>query len=97
MYLGRIVERGPTEAVFRWPAHPYARALLDAVPRPEPGRRRRQLPGQVGSAAERPVGCAFAPRCSRAEARCHVEAPALRQVGEGRLAACHFAEAMLKS
>ena len=95
MYLGRIVERGSTQAVFRRPAHPYARALLDAVPRPEPGRRRRQLKGQIASATERPTGCAFAPRCPLAQARCHAEAPALRALGEGRSAACHFAEAML--
>ncbi|MBM3491914.1 MAG: ATP-binding cassette domain-containing protein [Alphaproteobacteria bacterium] len=97
MYLGRIVERGPTQAVFRRPAHPYSRALLDAVPRPEPGRRRRrrQLAGQVGSATERPAGCAFAPRCPLAEPRCRTQAPALRPLDEGRFAACHFAEAML--
>jgi peptide/nickel transport system ATP-binding protein len=93
MYLGRIVEEGPTADLFAQPAHPYTQALLDAVPRPDPARRGHiaALPGQVPSQTELPQGCGFAGRCPRAEARCHVEPPALREIAPGRRAACHFA------
>ena len=92
MYLGRIVEQGATAAVFARPAHPYTEALLAAVPRPDPARRRRAT-GTVPPTNPPPParGCPFAPRCPRAEERCRAEAPALRAVDEGRLAACHFA------
>lgn len=94
MYLGRIVEQGPVGQVFARAAHPYTLALLDAVPRPQPGRRkRRKLEGTVGTAVELPAGCAFADRCPRAEARCRAERPALRPIaGPAHHAACHFAE-----
>jgi peptide/nickel transport system ATP-binding protein len=93
MYLGRIVEEGPTAALFARPAHPYTQALLDAVPRPDPARRGHiaALPGQVPSQTELPKGCGFAGRCPRAEARCHAERPAWREIAPGRRAACHFA------
>jgi peptide/nickel transport system ATP-binding protein len=93
MYRGRIVEEGPTAALFAQPAHPYTQALLDAVPRPDPTRRGHiaMLPGQVPSQTELPKGCGFAGRCPRAEARCSVEPPALREIAPGRRAACHFA------
>ena len=96
MYLGRIVEQGPTAAVFAQAAHPYTQALLAAVPKADPARRRGRRtavseapapPGQEAPAA----GCPFAPRCPLAEARCRQEEPALRPLGAGRLAACHFA------
>ena len=96
MYLGRIVEQGPTAAVFAQAAHPYTQALLAAVPKPDPARRRGRRtaisdapapPGQEAPAA----GCPFAPRCPLAEARCRQEEPALRPLGAGRLAACHLA------
>ena len=92
MYLGRIVEQGATAAVFARPAHPYTEALLAAVPRPDPARRRRAT-GTVPPTNPPPPerGCPFAPRCPRAEERCRAEAPALRPVTEGHLAACHFA------
>ena len=91
MYLGRIVERASTETILSRPAHPYTMALLEAAPRLEAGRRRRRtLPGAARQPPE-PGGCAFAERCPRAEARCRAEAPALREIAPGRLAACHFA------
>jgi peptide/nickel transport system ATP-binding protein len=99
MYLGRIVEQGPTAAVFGYPLHPYTRALLEAVPQVGSARRRRratlsgEAPGAApGSGAEQEAaGCPFAPRCPLAEVSCHVEAPALRSHGGGRKAACHLA------
>jgi peptide/nickel transport system ATP-binding protein len=89
MYRGRIVETGATRAVFAAPLHPYTQTLKDAVPGLVPGRRRRRGPAPP---AEAPSGrgCAFAPRCPRAEPRCREEAPALRTVASDRQAACHF-------
>ena len=92
MYLGRIVEYGPTAEVLARPAHPYTQALIEAVPVPVPGRRRRSpLKGAIASPTGTTVGCALVDRCPRAEARCRSEAPTLREVAPGRTAACHFA------
>ncbi len=91
MYLGRIVEEADTQALFAGPKHPYTRALLEAVPRIGRRRRRGLLQGGVGSAMADGPGCPFAPRCPQAEAACTAEAPALRPVAEGHVAACHFA------
>ena len=93
MYLGGIVEQGPARDLFARPAHPYSQALLDAVPQPDPTRRRqerRRLKGTVTSQTARPTGCPFAERCPRVEARCRAEAPPLREIAPGRRAACHF-------
>ena len=96
MYRGRIVESGPAAEVFARPAHPYARLLVDAVPDVEKGLRLRGSARPAVAAAEAgagaPGGCAFAPRCPLAQARCSLERPVLRRVGAGRQAACHFAE-----
>ncbi|HEX4259528.1 MAG TPA: oligopeptide/dipeptide ABC transporter ATP-binding protein [Acetobacteraceae bacterium] len=94
MYLGSLVELGPTETVFRTPAHPYTGALISAVPMTDPDaaaqRVRIPLQGEVPSPTAPPPGCRFHPRCPKAEARCRVEVPLLRDLGEGRAAACHF-------
>ena len=95
MYLGRIVESGPTEALLSAPRHPYTVALLSAVPEPDPGRRRSRivLGGDLPSPSNPPPGCPFHTRCfhpARNE-RCRTDAPALRAVG-ATLAACHYAE-----
>ena len=92
MYLGTVVEIGPTDALFERPAHPYTDALLSAVPSAEAGVRRKRvvLGGEVPSPLAPPSGCRFHPRCPKAEARCRVEVPLLRQVERGRLVACHF-------
>ncbi|SLN12110.1 ABC transporter ATP-binding protein [Oceanibacterium hippocampi] len=94
MYLGRIVERGRTEALFARPSHPYTRALLDAVPRPGVGRAKRgaALKGTVMSQTALGTGCAFADRCPMAKPRCLEEAPPLRDLGDHHLSACHYAE-----
>ncbi|MFE5867346.1 ABC transporter ATP-binding protein [Streptomyces roseifaciens] len=97
MYLGRIVEVGAKERVYAAPAHPYTRALLSAVPLPDPAaertRERITLLGDPPSPAAPPPGCTFHPRCPKAQAICRTEAPLLRVVvpGEAREVACHFA------
>jgi peptide/nickel transport system ATP-binding protein len=92
MYLGAIVESGPTEALFATPAHPYTQALISAVPRPDPkgGRQRIVLAGDVASPLDPPPGCRFHPRCRYAAERCRAERPALRPIGGDRQVACHF-------
>ena len=95
MYVGRIVELAHRSRLFAHPRHPYTEALLSAVPKPDPRRRRKgtriRLDGEVADPANPPAGCYFHPRCRYAEARCREEEPALRDVGDGHLAACHFA------
>lgn len=90
LYRGRLVEEAPSEALFARPAHPYTRALLDAVPRLH-GRRgdRLRLAGESSAPAEG-RGCPFAPRCPLARPRCREEAPALATVAPGRRVACHL-------
>jgi peptide/nickel transport system ATP-binding protein len=96
MYRGRIVEHADTRMLFDRPAHPYTRALLDAVPRPEPGRPRRRRPRTepVGDTGQ---GCSFAPRCPFAIDRCRREAPPLRPIEPGHSAACHRAEEVMSA
>ncbi len=92
MYLGTIVETGPTEALFTHPAHPYTDALLSAVPEAVESRQRSRvvLGGEVPSPLAPPSGCRFHTRCPRAQSRCSVEVPLLRPIQEARLVACHF-------
>lgn len=84
MYLGQLVEEGPAEAVFADPLHPYTRALLDALPVPDPTRRglARPLRGEVPDAAHPPAGCRFHPRCPLSEARCGFGPADLREAWE---------------
>jgi oligopeptide/dipeptide ABC transporter ATP-binding protein len=84
MYLGRIVEIGPTEEIFAHPRHPYTKALLKAIPEPDPERMvPRDLPrGEIPDAAEPPLGCSFHPRCREATPICGWEARDLRAVVE---------------
>ena len=90
MYFGRIVESGPADEVFEHPAHPYTRALLDAVPKPASGPALRQsaIPGEVPSLFDPPSGCPFHPRCPRATLECREAYPELEPVGPVHEAAC---------
>jgi oligopeptide/dipeptide ABC transporter ATP-binding protein len=98
MFEGRLVETGPTAELFAAPAHPYTKALLEAVPgNRAPGRRRRpksqsdsvEAPGS-GQAAKG-LGCAYAQRCPLADARCLSDRPMLRDIGDKHRVACHHA------
>jgi peptide/nickel transport system ATP-binding protein len=94
MYLGRIVETGPTEEILSRPKHPYTQALLSAVPEPDPERPRQRiiLTGDLPSPSNPPSGCRFHTRCFHParDARCSSEVPELRPLG-GELVACHHA------
>jgi peptide/nickel transport system ATP-binding protein len=88
MYAGRIVESGAVGAVLRAPRHPYTRGLLDSLPAmARPGERLAQIPGTTPSLLALPPGCAFAPRCPRADAACAADPPLVE--AEGRMARCH--------
>jgi peptide/nickel transport system ATP-binding protein len=93
MYLGRIVEQGGPDAIFADPVHPYARALVSAIPVPGPRRVPRiVLSGDPPNPADRPAGCAFHPRCALAVAACRAEEPQLMTRPDGRRVACHRAD-----
>jgi oligopeptide/dipeptide ABC transporter ATP-binding protein len=93
IYSGAIVEVARKDALYSEPAHPYTRALLDAVPRPDPARARtKPIAGEVPSLFAPPPGCRFHARCPHVMPRCRTEEPALREVAPGRLAACHLYE-----
>jgi len=94
MYVGKVVESAGTEELYYNPKHPYTEALLSAVPRPDPSAvsSRIVLEGEVADPANPPPGCPFHTRCRYAQERCRAEAPPLRDIGGGHLAACHFSE-----
>ncbi len=95
MYLGHIVELADRKALYEDPLHPYTRALLSAVPIPDPRleaqRERMVLRGEVPSPVNPPSGCVFHPRCPIAIDRCSAEIPPLREIKPGHWAACHLA------
>jgi len=91
MYLGRIVESADHAALWREPRHPYTRALLAAVPRPDPDRPRGPVALRGELSAADAGGCRFRARCPDAFGRCATEEPVLRKVASGHLAACHLA------
>jgi peptide/nickel transport system ATP-binding protein len=92
MYLGRIVEIGPLEEVFRHPIHPYTTSLLAAVPVPDPKyRRTHPIPkGEIPSPINPPPGCRFHPRCLSAKSMCSTHPPELVEVRPGHSVACHL-------
>jgi oligopeptide transport system ATP-binding protein len=93
LYLGRVVERSPRDALFASPRHPYTRALLEAVPEPDPRLASRAVAATVTEEGTRTPpggsGCAFAPRCAHAIDRCHGERPPLEAAGSAHAVACH--------
>jgi peptide/nickel transport system ATP-binding protein len=91
MYLGRIVEMAPTEALFDNPNHPYTRALLHEVPRLDMRRRKFEpIKGEIPSPLDPPTGCHFHPRCPFAMQRCPEEQPMLKEIAPGWWSACHL-------
>jgi peptide/nickel transport system ATP-binding protein len=97
MYLGALVEQAPADDLYEEPLHPYTRALMSAVPVPDPvveeNRERILLAGDLPSPANPPSGCRFHTRCPwRQETRCDDEVPVLRELAPGRLVSCHWAE-----
>ncbi len=95
MYLGKIVELADRQTLYEDPRHPYTRALLSAVPIPDPAleasRGRVGLRGEVPSPLTPPSGCVFHPRCPVAVDRCRDDIPLLRTLGRDHEAACHLA------
>ena len=93
MYLGKVVEVGKAEKIYAAPKHPYTKALLSAVPVPDPSAKNREdrivLEGDVPSPINPPTGCSFHPRCIYAEPRCREQLPTLASTGGGHLVACH--------
>ncbi len=93
MYLGNVVELGPTDAVVLAPEHPYTRALLSAVPVPDPTikRGRVKIKGELPSPIDLPPGCTFYPRCLYAKDICKEKRPELKEIKKGHFVQCHFA------
>jgi peptide/nickel transport system ATP-binding protein len=98
LYLGKLCEVGPLADVYGNSGHPYTRALLEAVPVPDPRHRRKEpMPaGEIPSAINPPSGCRFHPRCPIARPNCAVDEPPLRELRPGHSMACHYAEDLLK-
>jgi peptide/nickel transport system ATP-binding protein len=94
MYVGRLVEVAEQNELYHHPKHPYTEALLSAVPRPDPRLRSKRivLHGDLPNPGSPPSGCYFHPRCRYAGERCHEDTPELRDIGNGHVVACHFAE-----
>ena len=91
MYAGRLVEVAPIDQIITAPRHPYTRLLIDSLPSLESKGGLRGIPGLAPLLRDLPPGCAFHPRCPRAEARCSADKPEVRQVGPDATVACHFA------
>ena len=94
LYLGRLMETGPTGHLFANPSHPYTKSLIASEPQPDPRKRRADLAikGEIPSVIRRPSGCVFHSRCPIAQGLCRREEPILRPISEGRMVRCHFAD-----
>ena len=94
MYVGKLVEVGTSQQICANPKHPYTQALLSAVPVPDPAAKKQRivLKGDVPTPLNPPSGCRFHPRCPIAVERCSIEEPPLRQIEDGRQAACHLVQ-----
>ena len=92
MYLGKLVEIAPSSEIFSHAMHPYSKALMSAVPEPDPTIRKKRiiLSGEVPNLADPPPGCLFSTRCPHCTQRCLTECPQLREVKEGHWVACHL-------
>ncbi|MCO8127784.1 ATP-binding cassette domain-containing protein [Acidimicrobiia bacterium EGI L10123] len=94
MYLGKLCEIGPAESLYRSPRHPYTKALLSAIPKPDPRHpdrlRRVNLRGELPSPTDPPSGCRFRTRCDRADERCSLDVPPLQTISPGHQVACHY-------
>ena len=93
MYCGRVVEKGDVRELFAHPSHPYTIGLLNSIPKlGEAVEELEAIPGNVPNPKYMPKGCKFAPRCSRAFARCQEEEPGFYEVGEGHVSRCWLCE-----
>jgi oligopeptide transport system ATP-binding protein len=94
LYMGRVMEIADRDTIYGAPRHPYTRALISAVPLPDPdkerARKKTPLTGDLPSPLEPPSGCVFRTRCPLADARCSIETPALREMAPGHTVACHY-------
>ncbi len=93
MYLGKICEVGPPDAIYLQPAHPYTRVLVDAIPVPDPSVRpeeRSKVAGEIPSPVAPPSGCRFRTRCPKAQDKCAAVEPVLEEIRPGQFVACHF-------
>jgi oligopeptide/dipeptide ABC transporter ATP-binding protein len=101
MYLGKLVELAPAEEIYENPLHPYTKALLEAIPVPDPDHQRNErvggLTGDVPSPLAPPAGCRFHTRCPHAMERCRIEEPAYREIAPGHWAACFLHESDVQS
>lgn len=97
LYLGRMAEMGELKEIYAHPLHPYTRALLAAIPIPDPEQRRTEVmpEGEIPNPINPPSGCRFHPRCPIAKERCSIEEPELRELRPGHTVACHYAETYL--
>lgn len=100
MYMGKIVEKAPTEILYQNPLHPYTQALLSSIPLPDPVEEKKRtrivLSGEVPSPLQPPQGCGFCSRCPKALKICRAEPPLLREVQPGHFVACHLLENLEK-
>ncbi|MHA2095638.1 MAG: oligopeptide/dipeptide ABC transporter ATP-binding protein [Candidatus Hodarchaeales archaeon] len=92
MYLGKVMEKGTIDQVIHGAVHPYSRALISAVPSPNPTRMRKReiLPGEPGNPINPPPGCLFSPRCKFAKQKCFSEEPPLEEIETGHFSSCWF-------